>query len=228
MSNFSLRSAFILLISVYCISASDTDIAERSLEKIDWILVNQQDSIDVYKERNPEGNLVAVRGTTKIHAPLEVILSLLVNADFESQKEWVPDLKEFSTVSSNTVFNRLLYVHVNIPWPARDRDFVYQAKIRIQNEQKIVRLDYQSVAHGVPEKRYVVRGSMRTLFMLRRLSETTTIFDFRSIVDPAGVIPNFIVNISQRNYSYTMLKKIRQRVYEKQHAIKVLDEFKHL
>lgn len=218
--------SFLAIFSIF-ISINAEVFEGRDLRDIKWEKVDEEDSIEVFRESNPQGELIAVRGKMIINAPLKTILSILVDTDYESQREWVPNLVEFTTISSNTIFDRILYVHVDIPWPVRDRDFTYIAKI-LPVDSTSVMLDYRSIEEVVKEKRHVVRGAMKTLFILNKISENSTSVDLRALADPAGAVPKWIVNFAQRNYSYDMLKRVSEQVTKKKDSIVVLSEFENL
>lgn len=227
----SLRNNSILALFWFLLLISDllsNSLEDRKLDNIDWELQEIKDSVEVYREKDPKGDLVAVRGKTVVNAPLKVILSLLIDTDYESQKEWVPNLVEFTEIESNTIFNRLLYVHVDIPWPARDRDFVYEANIKSFPTKKEVWLDYQSKEEVKPEKRHVTRGAMKTLFILKKIDGNKTSVDLRSLVDPEGAVPKWIVNFAQRNYSYNMFMKIRELIARKGSSEVILSELENI
>lgn len=219
-----------LIIDIFLFSSFtySNSLEKRELENIEWELNEIKDSVEVYREKDPKDDLVAVRGKTVVNAPLKIILSLLIDTDYESQKEWVPNLVEFTEIESNTIFNRLLYVHVDIPWPARDRDFVYEANIKSFPEKKEVWLDYQSKEEVVPNKDHVTRGFMKTLFILKKIDENRTSVDLRSLVDPEGAVPKWVVNFAQRNYSYNMFKKIRELVTRKGSRTAILAELQNI
>lgn len=216
---------FLLINSIILYSNS---LENRKLDNIIWELNDIKDSIEIYREKDPDSDLVAVRGKCVINAPLAIILSLLIDTDYESQKEWVPNLIEFSEIESNSILDRLLYVHVDIPWPAHDRDFVYQAQILSFPEKNEIRLDYQSREEVKPKKKHVTRGYMKTLFILKRIDNNSTSVDLRSLVDPEGAVPKWIVNFAQRNYSYNMFMKIRELVNKKGSSVLVLNEIKEI
>jgi hypothetical protein len=218
----------ILLLCFFFSAAFSESLENKDLSRITWGEESIKDSVTSFREVNSNDDFVAVRGVTTINAPLAVILSVLVDTDFDSQKEWVPNLIEFKTIQSNTVFDRTLYVHIDLPWPIRDRDFAYRARIEPEADQKKVFLDYQSIETTNERKEQVVRGSMKTLFILEKIDKSRTKVEIRAVADPAGAIPAWAVNFAQRNYSYEMLLKIKEQVLRQKETIVVLSDFQDL
>jgi len=224
-SNFFFK---VLIITALVVGAG-ARICMAELTDTAWVLVDTRDSIATYHEKNPSEKIVAVRGKSVLDVSPEIVLSVLIDANYQSQKEWVPDLIDFRILKQDSIFDRILYVYVDIPWPAKDRDFVYHARIMPQPDGKTVWLDYRSVAFPFPEKDGVVRGMMKTLFIITsRDNGKRTGIDLRASADPRGVVPKWVVNFAQRSYSYKMLKRVKERVYAKKDKVAITAEFRSL
>ncbi len=213
-----LSNNFIIIISLLIFSVFAGDISERKLFGIKWKKSGTEDNIHTYIETNPQGKVVAVRGKTVIDTNPSAILKVLIDRNFETQKRWVPGLKEFKTLKSDSLsMKRILYVHVDLPWPVLDRDFVYSAEITTDTLTTQILLRYESVNGYIPEKKFVVRGEMKTVFIIRGKEINSTEVEIRALADPCGLVPKWAVNIAQKGYSYDMLKNIRVQTKPNNH-----------
>lgn len=212
-----------LILLLCTLAALAKDISTVNLFNVAWELRDIAEGVTTYRQENPDTRLVAVRGVTTIDAPLPLVLTVLTNESFEKQKRWVPNLEEFTTVNKTSMLNRKLYVHVGFKWPVKDRDFAYNSKIYSQNGKVIV--EYTSANNIREEKEDVIRGVMKTAFILEALPDGRTSIDLRAIADPGGGIPKVFVNLAQRDYSEKMLSRIRIQVEEERGLTAVHDDF---
>lgn len=220
----TLKIAVLFLLLTSTLFANE--ISKVDLFNVKWEVRDTALGVITYRQDNPDTRLVAVRGTTVIDAPLSLVLTILTNESFEKQKRWVPNLEEFTTLSKTSMLSRKLYVHVGFKWPVKDRDFAYSSEIYRKNGDIIV--EYTSADTIREEKDGVVRGNMKTAFILKTLPDGRTAIDLRAIADPGGGIPKVFVNLAQRDYSETMLSRIRIQVEEERGYTAVHDDFKLL
>jgi hypothetical protein len=202
-----------------------SDISNVDLLNVDWQESGESCGVMVYKQKNHSGKLVAVRGTTVIDAPMALVLTILTNDSYEKQREWVPNLREFTKLSGNNMLKRSLYVHVGFIWPVKDRDFAYTADIVHDTTAKRVVVEYTSSDLLKPAVKNVIRGEMKTVFILRALDDNRTAIDLRAIADPKGAIPPFVINLAQRDYSENMLNQIRVKIDQERLTTNVHKDF---
>lgn len=220
-----MRKLLLLLLFIFTPVFAGKDITEVNLKDVEWKYKGLKSGVHTYRQKDPDGRLVAVRGTAVINAPLELVLTILVNGTFEKQKKWVPNLQEFTVLKKESMLDRSLYVHVALNWPVRDRDFSYTSTITKTPNKKEVIVQYISNDTLAAKKEGVVRGAMKTMFILTRLSPNKTKVDLRAIADPRGAIPRFAINIAQRDYSEGMLSRIKQQVKDESATTEVHPEF---
>jgi hypothetical protein len=205
-----MRTIFILIL--LALAAFAIEVTDLNFSDLQWKETSESKGVTSYRQENHSGSFVAVRGVTTIKAPLPLVLTVLVDNSFENQKKWVPNLKEFTTISANTLLDRELYVHVGLPWPVKDRDFAYSATIDIDSLSGVVTVTYLSTDITTSHKGGVIRGRMKTRFLLTPTADGNTIIELCSIADPKGGIPPFIINIAQRDYSENMLSNVKQSI----------------
>lgn len=202
-------------------------ITSENLHSIQWETAYVKNGIEVYRQKNSEGGIVGMRGKTVIDAPVEKIISILLEPNYDRRKKWFENLLDYRLVEQSSPLKRILHIKVDVPWPLLDRDFVYSALLIADPGKKTVVLSYESVENIITKQQKVVRGQMESIFTLTSIENgTKTIFDVQSLVDPEGIIPKNIVNMVQKNFAYDMLINLRKLSIKPE--IKVLDEFKDI
>lgn len=200
------RSCILLL---WC-SLLLTSLDAEDLGKVKWKKINVKNEIEVFRQSNPSERIVALRGKTIIDAPLEKIISILLEPDLERRKGWFENLIEYNLVKQPSPLKRILHITVDIPWPLKERDFVYSAVLTTYPKEKKVTLVYNSLENIVPEQDKIVRGKMESIFILQSLEYgEKTLVDARTLVDPKGKISANLVNFVQKNFAYDMLLNLR-------------------
>lgn len=178
-----------------------------------WEYSNDDDGVRVWR-RDVEGSrVVAFRGETVIDAPIAKVVSVL--DDTSRRLEWVHSAKETRKIRQVGTLERVEYNHTGAPWPVRDRDFVYLAKIALDRTLKQVRIAIHSVAdEAMPEADCCVRGEIaKSLYILTSVENgTKTHITVEVNADPKGAIPKFIANIFQKSWPRKTLLGVKRQV----------------
>ena len=101
-----------------------------------WELVKDENGIKVYIYETSDSDIVKAKTNIIVNAPIERVKAIL--DDIDQRHEWIPFLKESKALSEFKDNKRIEYSHFSAPWPASDRDFVYQIELTNHSNEKLV------------------------------------------------------------------------------------------
>jgi hypothetical protein len=116
-------------------------------------------------------------------------------------------------VSEKSEFEYVQYSQTKVPWPFQNRDFVFNAYAKIDTEPNTMLLVMDSIEDpAMPPMSGVVRGEIQqSYYYLKELSglrATRLVVEMK--VDPKGVIPLWLVNLSQKRWPHNTLYAIKK------------------
>ena len=203
-----------MFILIFALSACKTTSGTK------WIEINQEPLDDneksefiiiVEKKNSPEDEVNTYRGTTTMPISIERIAYVL--DDTESKTEWVSRLKEETRLEENpSSYRSIAYQHYNLSWPVSDRDYVIESKWTVIKDMKLPTaiLSIKSIIRDdVPEIEGRVRGQLdRLVYKLEKLKSNQTRVTVEIMVNPKGLLPNFMINLIQKEWPITTLRKL--------------------
>lgn len=200
----------ILLMTSQCVIASE-------INDDNWIKVRDENNIQVYTVEQAGTDIIKAKAVALIHASLEKIQQKL--DDIDARPEWIPYLKYSKIISQQSPAERIEYSLFSAPWPASDRDFVYQLN-RIQHlnaeNQRVDNRVYQMhsvVSELVPEEVRLIRGEIfESVYSLTAVDKELTRVELTYHADPKGWLPTWIINIIQRAFPYRMMENLKQKM----------------
>lgn len=177
---------------------------------VSWQLVTDKNGIRVYTLESTHSKIVKAKAQININAPLIKIKSIL--DDVTHRHQWIPFLNISKTLTQYNNDKRIEYSHFHAPWPASDRDFVYEIELVKKTDTMIV-YKMQSIASSLmPLNDDKVRADLfETIYTLTVKSDGSTDVELIYHADPKGWIPNWIINIIQRVLPYKIMNNLREK-----------------
>ena len=212
--NINIKIYVVLFILIFALSACKTTSGTK------WIEINQEPLDDneksefiiiVEKKNSPEDEINTYRGTTTMPMSIERIAYVL--DDTESKTEWVSRLKQENRLEGNPFsYRSIAYQHYNLSWPVSDRDYVIESKWTVMKDMKLPTaiLSIKSIIRDdVPEIEGRVRGQLdRLVYKLEKLKSNQTRVTVEIMVNPKGLLPNFMINLIQKEWPITTLRQL--------------------
>ena len=212
--NINIKTYVVFFILIFALSACKTTSGTK------WIEINQEPlddneksefTIIVEKKNSPEDEVNTYRGTTTMPMSIERIAYVL--DDTESKTEWVSRLKQENRLEGNPFsYRSIAYQHYNLSWPVSDRDYVIESKWSVMKDKKLptVILSIKSIVRdSVPEIEGRVRGQLyRLVYKLEKLESNQTRVTVEIMVNPKGLLPNFMINLIQKDWPITTLRQL--------------------
>ena len=212
--NINIKTYVVFFILIFALSACKTTSGTKWIEIDQEPLAENEKSeftIIVEKKNSPEDEVNTYRGTTTMPISIERIAYVL--DDTESKKEWVSRLKEETRLEENpSSYRSIAYQHYNLSWPVSDRDYVIESKWTVMKDMKLPTaiLSIKSVIRDdVPEIKGRVRGQLdRLVYKLEKLESNQTRVTVEVLVNPKGLLPNFKINLIQKEWPITTLRQL--------------------
>ena len=212
--NINIKTYVVFFILIFALSACKTTSGTK------WIEIDQEPLADnekseftiiVEKKNSPEDEVNTYRGTTTMPISIERIAYVL--DDTESKTEWVSRLKEETRLEENpSSYRSIAYQHYNLSWPVSDRDYVIESKWTVMKDMKLPTaiLSIKSIIRDdVPEIEGRVRGQLdRLVYKLEKLKSNQTRVTVEIMVNPKGLLPNFMINLIQKDWPITTLRQL--------------------
>ena len=212
--NINIKTYVVFFILIFALSACKTTSGTK------WIEINQEPLDDneksefiiiVEKKNSPEDEVNTYRGTTTMPISIERIAYVL--DDTESKKEWVSRLKEETRLEENpSSYRSIAYQHYNLSWPVSDRDYVIESKWTVMKDMKLptaILSIKSTIRDDVPEIEGRVRGQLdRLVYKLEKLKSNQTRVTVEIMVNPKGLLPNFMINLIQKEWPITTLRQL--------------------
>ena len=212
--NINIKTYVVFFILVFALSACKTTSGTK------WIEIDQEPLTDnekteftiiVEKKNSPEDEVYTYRGTTTMLISIERIAYVL--DDTEGKIEWVSRLEEENRLEGNPFsYSSIAYQHYNLSWPVSDRDYVIESKWTVIKNMKLPTavLSIKSIIRDdVPEIKGRVRGQLdRLVYKLEKLESNQTRVTVEIMVNPKGLLPNFMINLIQKDWPITTLRQL--------------------
>jgi hypothetical protein len=209
-----LGASLLLTFALSGVAYADTPSAPK------WEQFDEQEGIRMFRREVPGSSIVALRGDGFIEAPIARVASVL--ADRDRSVEWIDRLVRTKVLRQLSDTESINWNHIKTPTPLKDRDFVFKTAISTDPAAKKVVFSYHSVKDSLaPETDDYVRGSFQSgKFELTVATRTNkdgtktrgTLVVAEVLVDPAGSVPTFIVNMVQKSWPYKTLAALRKQV----------------
>ncbi|MBG28947.1 MAG: hypothetical protein CMI31_02940 [Opitutae bacterium] len=176
---------------------------------VGWNKVDTKDGVTVYEKKT--GDFLAFRGEGQIIAPIGKLLYVI--EDPIHWHKWIENLDKGRVLEKKGPFHKVFYQSFDSPFPAADRDIVYEAKTRREADTGKVFVEMKSVQHPKAPKTVGVRVHLKyTRYEITPLSGGKLHVVLETLSDPGGSLPNFLVNWAQQDYPVKLFQGLRMQV----------------
>ncbi len=180
-----------------------------------WKKVKNEEDIQVYVLKFPHKEIVKAKTMTIINVPMNQVIAVL--DDIDKRHEWVPFLKISKSLSKYENNKRIEYSHFKAPWPATDRDFVYQTELIFDTKTKKIYKMQTVISNLMPVKNDKIRADLyESIYTLTAIDNQTTAVELIFYANPKGWLPNWIINIIQQVLPFKIIKNLKKRVVKQQ------------
>jgi hypothetical protein len=185
----------------------------KAEENPGWKQISFSNGIAVYKRKEPDSRIFAMKGESVINAPIGRVAAVMDQV--EHQTQWVPYLGEAKQLKIISFYERIIYTNNDSPWPAKDRDFLMHSILEVDRKAKKITVTLKSFEDPImPVRKDRIRGNMaRCVIVLESLDNgMKTYFSIEVHVDPKGWIPKWLVNLVQRKWTRKYIEGLKMQM----------------
>ena len=189
MKNYSFLFSFI----AFVLTISFTDVFAQGSKNIPWELIKVKEPLRIYTRTSTDSDIKEIRMTTTIKASLTDFIDALNDAD--SYKKWVYKCESSKLVKKVSSTELYYQIETDFPFPLSDRDLVVRT-IQKFDDSGVFYSNSVAYPDKEPEKKGVVRIQLfESHWKVTPQNDGSVYIDYNSKVDPAGSIPQWVVNL---------------------------------
>ena len=159
----------------------------------DWQLVKEKGNLKIYTRKSVHSDIKELRIITTMKASIEDFVDALNDAD--SYKVWVYKCESSKLVEKVSDSELYYQVETDFPFPMSDRDLVAYTKQEF-DEHGVFYSNTIATPNKQPKEKGVVRINLfESHWKVIPQNDGSVYIDYNSKVDPAGNIPQWIVNL---------------------------------
>ena len=193
----------------------------------DWVLAEAQDGIRISLRDVPDSGIQAFRATVSIATSLDSIMAVF--SDIQACPQWFHQCDESAQIQRDSFAKRVNYQVSDFPFPAGDRDLVYQVLLSQDVQSKTITMDIKAlpdycVGQSTPVCQQVnaadyVRMTKATGFYRFVVTDKGVDVTWQQHTEPGGALPDWLVNAMvvdiPRNTLQGLREIVKQDKYQK-------------
>jgi len=175
-----------------------------------WEVKKNENGIKVATRKADGYAVEEFKAETTIDIPLTEAIKIL--KDVPHYKKWMYRLLKAEIVKELSPDSKIIYMKIDLPWPAEDRDMYIQMTERVNMEKGI----YESINTGIegyPKTDCIRMTNVKFAWILtsREDDKNKTQVIYTSKGDPEGKLPSWICNLGNVENPYQCLYNLRFR-----------------
>ncbi len=208
--SFKKNIAFILLIVIFSGTTS------FNLPTHDWQLKKIENGTSVYIRDSENSAFKEVKAIAYLKTSLSSIIALLY--DFESYPKWVYKCGKSNTLKIINEKELIHYQTVLAPWPIANRDFVVNIKIEQDKLTKVITIKSFATGYYIPAiPDYVRIMNFNASWVIKPQKNGSVEIVYSLLVDPAGYIPAWAVNMAVVDGPFETMNNIKEWVVKEKY-----------
>jgi len=173
-----------------------------------WKLKKDEAGIKVYVRKTDVSPIKAFRGVMVLRVDMPTMVAFLM--DDENAPEWAPLCEESKVVDKANEMAYYVHQVTRLPRPLKARDSIVFKYWCQDPETGLVSAKVIAVPDHIPKKKGFVRMPLiLTYFRLTPRGNDSVEFVWEAIVDPAGWIPPWFVNLTLVRAPYDTFRRIQ-------------------
>lgn len=194
-------------------------------EKVEYSLKLHKDGIKVYFYSHKNFSVGTFKAITYINAPLASILAVMF--DNKSCPDWIHACVKSFVIKEIAFNERYHYQILDIPFPFKDRDFIFHSILKQNPETRAITIIVTSASDYCYDKQSPQCSEVKQSNLVR-VSKSIGTYKLEPCdkgvkitwiqhTDPAGNLPNWLVNQFAADTPYKTLKQLAQIVEEEEY-----------
>lgn len=182
----------------------------------DWELKKSENGITVYTRLTEGSAYKELKATFQVKTSLSSIIALL--NDVESYPQWVFRCETSKVFKKTSDQHLIRYQTVVAPWPVDNRDVIVEVNSSQDLKTGIVYQKVNALPDYAPKvKNHVRIRQFHAVWTLKPLPGGMVSVDYELLVNPAGAIPAWIVNMAVVDGPYETSLKMKDLVLKEKY-----------
>jgi hypothetical protein len=204
------KKEFLLLTLFLLFSVSDL------LAQEVWTLKQDKEGIKIYSSPFAESKIKALKVVCSFECTLSQLTAVLL--DIDCQDEWFYHTKS-SVLRKISPFELYYYAELYFPFPFSNRDFIEHIKVSQDTQTKVVTMSVQNVPDYISPKTNFIRVmESQCNWTITPISKNLVSVEFTLFADPAGSIPQWLVNMVSYYGPFETFKKLKIQLKKPEYA----------
>ena len=191
---------FLIGIFLFSVSFAQTTLASP------WNLESDDDGIKVFSRSYPNSSIIGFKGIGTIDVPFDQIFNTIV--DTKNYNKWMPLVEGTRVLKKESKVSQIIYLHVGMPWPVKDRYFINEGKAHRQKDGSYI-VDIKSIPWDGTSEDKVEGWTTKSYFKISPVDGgKRTAITLELNQDPKGAVPAFLVNWVQSSWPREFFENI--------------------
>lgn len=181
--------------------------ASALANEIPWKLEREEQGIALYTGTVGDSPFVAVKAVAQIDAPIEKVAQLL--GDGNSCSPWRAMCKSSRVLKKVSDSENLIYLVLDLPWPATDRDLVVRSVANVDRQAKTLHVTLESASAEHPIQDYV-RAESSGEYALKVVGDARSEFTYIQHTDIGGDLSPDLINPQVISSTFDDVKRLQE------------------
>ncbi|EGQ8040622.1 TPA: START domain-containing protein [Vibrio alginolyticus] len=178
-----------------------------------WQFESDKNGITIYSREHSDG-LVEIRARMFTPTSYGAFLTLLEDSD--NIPNWIDNASHSRVLNQISATENIVYTQFKAPWPAKNRDMVTYSKYWVDELGFTIEIKSAPDSYLAEQNGYVRIRSVDATWELQKLTNDTTLVEYKAFADPGGLLPNWLINKLSKESAWATFSNLRKELPEYQ------------
>ncbi|MDW1657623.1 START domain-containing protein [Vibrio sp. Vb2658] len=178
-----------------------------------WQFESDKNGITIYSREHSDG-LVEIRARMFTPTSYGAFLTLLEDSD--NIPNWIDNASHSRVLNQISATENIVYTQFKAPWPAKNRDMVTYSKYWVDELGFTIEIKSAPDSYLAEKNGYVRIRSVDATWELQKLTNDTTLVEYKAFADPGGLLPNWLINKLSKESAWATFSNLRKELPEYQ------------
>ncbi|ELB2851366.1 START domain-containing protein [Vibrio alginolyticus] len=178
-----------------------------------WQFESDKNGITIYSREHSNG-LVEIRARMFTPTSYGAFLTLLEDSD--NIPNWIDNASHSRVLNQISATENIVYTQFKAPWPAKNRDMVTYSKYWVDELGFTIEIKSAPDSYLAEQNGYVRIRSVDATWELQKLTNDTTLVEYKAFADPGGLLPNWLINKLSKESAWATFSNLRKELPEYQ------------
>ncbi|ELB2817951.1 START domain-containing protein [Vibrio alginolyticus] len=178
-----------------------------------WQFESDKNGITIYSREHSDG-LVEIRARMFTPTSYGAFLTLLEDSD--NIPNWIDNASHSRVLNQISATENIVYTQFKAPWPAKNRDMVTYSKYWVDELGFTIEIKSAPDSYLAEQNGYVRIRSVDATWELQKLTNDTTLVEYKAFAEPGGLLPNWLINKLSKESAWATFSNLRKELPEYQ------------